>query len=153
MQLTHYIPSRVPTVQEINDLVSNIESAVNNGEMNSVSLIVMCKALTELCDRLRKSPKIKRDFIDQVDRGETEFQGAKVEKAETGTRYDFSACRAWQEQKTQVNRETEILKEIEALCKVVKAPTKTVLESTGEEIIAHPAIKRSTTSPKITLKK
>lgn len=136
----------------ISKTTESIEKLISEGLAGGIEVLHFAKYLEELAKKIRASEIIREDYLSEIDKGIKEYRGAKVEKTETGVKYDFSNSEAWQKQKAKVEAETIRLKEIEKQCKATTKPFSPLDPETGELLpnIAPP-IKRSTTSPKITM--
>ena len=84
--------------------------------------------------------------------GKTEVLfGAKVEVAEVGVKYDYSADPVWARLNTAVERATEARREREKVLQATSTPRPEVDPETGEMFTAHPPVRTGKTSLKVTL--
>ena len=97
-----------------------------------------------------------REEVEKHGKVFTSASGAKIELAETGTKYDFSKCNDFL--LPRLNQQSEEIgakiKDREAFLKAI--PTTGVLvidEETGETVTVYPPAKASTSSYKVTLEK
>ena len=83
-----------------------------------------------------------------------EFSGATIQKAELGTRYDFSVCNDHVHKcLTEISKQnSEQLKDREDFLKSLKGQMTILDEGTGEVIKIMPPLKKSTTGLKVTIK-
>lgn len=141
--------------EAINISLLSIEQQVIDGNADGVEVLHFAKYLEELSKKVRASAVIREDFLNLQGQGVKDYRGAKIESAETGVKYDYSQSEAWNYQKGIVDTETAILKEIETKAKKAKGVTTHIIlnPNSGEllNLEVKPAIKTSTTSPKITL--
>jgi len=126
-----------------------IQEIAENGD--ALKAAVQLKAMEDLVDSLRKDKKLREMIMIMVDKYPEkifEYLGCDIEKAELGTKYDYSKDRIWNELKIS---ETAISKKREGrenLLKVLKSEMAD--PETGEIIV--PATKTSESYIKITIK-
>lgn len=146
----------LPTTQTQIDVFSDqVIESVRQGEANPIEVLVILKAFEKAQDRIIK--EIRDNFVNEASKypeQSFEFNGAKIEKAEVGTKYNYSVCkdpiydrRLWILEKAKAE-----LTEREIFLKALKEPLSIVDEETGEVIKIHPPIKTSTSSLKVTIK-
>lgn len=85
--------------------------------------------------------------------GKATFNGVKIEKAEVGTKYDFSADPVWQKYAAQLEEVKTMMAGREALLKNLPKMIVETDPDTGEMFEVWPAVKTSTTGYKVTLPK
>lgn len=138
------------------DMVSMVDAYIENLSINggnpTKDLILCTKYLflaTELDKRVREyALKELRTF----DYAEYSLDGSVAKEVEVGIKYDFSATKAWVEQKKIVDEATAKLKEIEAFLKPMKAKTTIVDEETGETHEFFPPVRTSSQGVRVTIK-
>ena len=139
----------------IKDVTNAILQSVKEGYANALETKIKLKVLENV---------IKETFsiLDSLARSEAEkhgektfeMLGAKVELAETGTKYDYAGCgdviyaRLVQESEALQAK----IKEREAILKAIKTTAHMVDEQTGEMFQVTAPVKSSTSSIKITIK-
>ena len=114
------ITKLTPTKTNVLVVANEMTEPILNGEVDAIEFIVRCQFAI---DCLSQAMKTTKDYSLNSLKQSTTILGAKVEIAETGTKYDYSSNEIW----------------------------KSILQ--GDEIIASPVTKESTTSIKITLGK
>lgn len=142
------------TKDEVKRFSDKLIQEVTEGEINPLQLKVMLKALSTALDETEK--KLKDMYMSEVDKYSDktlELYGAKIEKAELGTRYNFSNCNdpelsALEARKKMIDEE---IKDRQTFLKAVKNSATIVVESTGEVVTVYPPVKESTTGIKVTL--
>lgn len=111
-------------------------------------------AMETFIDGIKKDPRFIEYVREELTKfnGKQEVNGVKIELAEVGTKYDYSADPEWTTLEEQIKPLREKQKNIEE--KLKKIPTGKMLtdEETGEVIGVGPA-KKSTSSYKVTLAK
>lgn len=142
-----------PTKSNIDIVSSALCRKVIDGEMNAVDFAVKSKWLTEVLTKATK--EIKEYSLTEVQKygKECNVLGAKVEVAETGTKYDYACDEKWRE---IYERMKPIEDELKAQQEKIKLATKIGADSVDTdsgEIVARKVIKTSETIIKITLGK
>lgn len=146
----------LPTTQTQIDVFSDqVIESVRQGEANPLEVLVIMKAFEKAADRILK--EIRENFVTEAAKypeSSFEFNGVKLEKAEVGTSYDYSACNDPVYQRLfEVSFEANgQLKEREAFLKAIKRPTTIADEGTGEMITINPPLKKSTASVKVSIR-
>lgn len=153
--MNHLLP--VVSVNTIEPSKFNIEMLkqsivthfVETGE-NPLELLVKSEAVVKLLEGIRAD--LKEQALNELSKhpqGKAEVLGATISKAETGVKYAYDSDYTWQTINAELESLKHRLKERETLLKSLTSPV--VDPETGEMI--HPAVKYSTTSFKIELKK
>lgn len=146
----------LPTTQTQIDLFSDsVIESVRQGETNPLEVLVILKAFEKAADRILK--EVRDNFVNEADKypeKSFEFNGVKMEKAEVGTKYNYSICGdPIYNQRFQIKEEADKqVKEREEFLKALKEPMTFVDESTGEVVKIIPPSKTSTTSVKVTIR-
>lgn len=140
----------MPTKSNINLVALPIIKSIEDGNFNVLEFQVKAKFLIEVLNNALK--KTREDAIRDVEKGNTNYLGAKLEIVETGTKYEYSTNQDWQELENQIIYLKKAQKEIEDLIKIAtKKEVAIVNPNTGETIM--PVVKQSETNLKITLGK
>jgi len=128
------------------------DAVIEAADTNLLALVVAAQRVGEYVNAFtaRLRPAALKE-LEATGQKNYPVNGAKVESAETGVSYDYSADLLWQELNEKYLEAQAALKEREATLKTVKTPYPQVLESSGEAFTVRPPIKKSTTSLKITL--
>lgn len=131
-----------------------IES-VKNGETNPIEVLVMLKAIEKVSDRVLK--EIRENAVTEAAKHQGtsfEFNGCKIEKAELGTKYNYSICNdpVYTQRQILASDASKRLKEREDFLKALKDPITALDEVTGEVYKIIPPLKTSTTGLKVTIK-
>jgi hypothetical protein len=145
------MPSTKDEVQRFSELLIG---SVEAGEVTPLQLKVMMKALSSCFDETEK--RLKSYYMNEADKYPEriiELHGAKIEKAELGTKYNFSGCndselKDLEDQKKAID---EKIKERQTFLKAVKNSLTIVSTTTGEIETVYPPVKESTSGIKITL--
>lgn len=138
----------------------SIVEKVENGEVDALRVnmaIAFLNKVFEGDDNKKNGLKhLTKEYaiseFDKYSQKQLEVSGFKIEKAETGVQYDCSQDAKWNELVTQEKEIAEKRKARESFLKALKEPTNIVDEDSGEMVKVFPAIKKSTTSLKFTLK-
>lgn len=143
------------TKPSIETLAQLINEEVDSGNTDPLKLSVQLTALIQVCEAAKE--KMSEKILNELakSQGKAEVLGAKIERKETGTKYDYSESEAWIKISEQEKIFVDRRKAIEAIAK--NAPEGTVMnvtdEATGETWEIKRASKSSKTSFAITLGK
>lgn len=149
MQIT--LQDLKPTKTDIKIATDILIQQVDSGEVNAIDAALQLKVLEEFVkDAREKLNKYAIDELYKYQACKVNIYDAKVEIAEVGVKYDYSADIVWQRLKQDNELTTSALKEREELLKKIPAGSQLVDED-GE--VATGPTKTSTTSYKITLAK
>lgn len=146
----------LPTTQTQIDVFSDqVIESVRQGEANPIEVLVIMKAFEKAQERILK--EIREHFVNEASKypeNAFDFNGAKIEKAEVGTKYNYSICNdPIYKRRLEISEQAkEQLKEREDFLKSLKEPLKYIDEDTGEVIRIIPPLKTSTTSLKVSIK-
>jgi hypothetical protein len=144
------ITGLTPTKTNIDVVSKEMTESIINGEVDPIEFSVR---LQFAIDTLTECLKIAKPYaLKSIDK-ETTMLGAKLEVAESGVKYDYSANHQWQEIEAKLE---PLLKEKKTIEERIKMATKignSILDEYSGEIIASPVAKISTTVLKITLGK
>lgn len=139
-----------PTKTNIEVVSQQLASIFKNGNADPIEFAIRCKFAIEALEASLEL--VKEDVLKKIDK-ETIMFGAKVESAETGTKYDYSGNETWQNIDKQLKPLLGLKKEIEDKIKMATKINQSIIDENSGEIIASPVKKESTTSIKITLGK
>lgn len=140
-----------PTKTDIQIASDIIIQQVSDGEINPIDVAIQVKVMEEFVKDVRD--KLNVFMISELCKyplGKTNIYDTRIEKAETGTKYDYSADLVWQNLKSENEITSLALKNREETLKKIPAGSQLVDEY-GE--VATGPTKTSTTSYKITLSK
>lgn len=146
----------LPTTQTQIDVFSDqVIESVRQGEANPLEVLVILKAFEKATERILK--EVRDNFVREADKHPErifEFNGVKMEKAEVGTKYNYSICNdpIYNRRKEISEAANQQVKEREDFLKSLKDPITIVDEETGESVKIIPPIKTSTTSIKVTIR-
>lgn len=146
------ITTILPTKSNIDTMANTIAYEVSEGNIDPVEAIVKVTAMEQVCKAARL--KIEGYVLANLElypQGKRDFNGAKIERAEVGTSYDFSHDAVWAEMYNEIEIRKSHIKEREEQLKKIPAGKLLVDEETGETIVG--AAKSSKTSFKVTLSK
>lgn len=142
------ITKLTPTKTNVLVVANEMTEAVLNGDVDPIEFAIRCefgiKVLTESKEIAKK--EALKNFS-----GKRTLFGATVESVETGTNYDYSSNDEWVKLNNEIISLTEKRKAVEEKLKLATKTNTTLVD--GDEIIATPVQKISTTSLKITLGK
>ena len=154
MEITSLLNLNPTNKQEAESFASKLTEAVESGMINPLELHVKLNAMKKAIEDVQKNT---REFVmrEANKYHEKSFEAftAKIEKSETGVKYDFTKCYdpEWQLALQHEQEFAEQRKEREAFLKTLKAPLNMVTED-GEPITIYPPEKSSTSFIKVTLK-
>lgn len=149
MQIT--LQDLKPTKTDIKIATDILINQVDSGEVNPIDAALQLKVLEEFVkDAREKLNKYAIDELYKYQAYKVNIYDAKVEIAEVGVKYDYSADIVWQRLKQENELTTSALKTREELLK--KIPSGSQLVDEDGEAATGPT-KTSTTSYKITLAK
>lgn len=140
---------------EVAQFSMQIVKAVQQGYANPLEVLVMLRSLEAVSELVRE--EIEEEINHEADRySEKTFDafGAKIEKAELGTKYSYETSKdiEWERLKTDFETAKRRLAERETFLKALKEPLTVVDESTGEVTKIMPPLKKSKSGVKIYLK-
>lgn len=148
------------TIQEIGTLTpskSNIEvvsqqlaDTVLNGNADPLEFAIRCKFAIECLSAAMDT--VKDVALNNLDK-ETTLLGAKLEVAESGVKYDYSANETWKGIESELKPLLDKKKVIEDKIKMATKIGNSIIDEETGEVIASPVTKLSTTVLKITLGK
>lgn len=143
------------TQTQIDVFSDSIIQSVKEGEVNPLEVLIQIRALQKVSDRVLK--EINDNLLKESDKySETsfDFMGAKIEKAELGTKHDYAACgdTEYEMMDAQMNSLKQRIKEREEFLKSIKQDITLVDQFTGEIVTVHPPTKKSTSGLKVTIK-
>jgi hypothetical protein len=145
----NYLPSNKREIKAFSEMAVN---EILSGNNDLITVAIQLKSASETFEAISKDERVKEAIRNEVEKyGKmAEFNGSKIELAETGVKYDFSDCNCqeWKDLDNEIKRLTEAKKGVEAYLKGLKEQTPDL--KTGEML--NPPIKTSMSSFKITLK-
>ena len=141
-ELTKLTPTKTNVLVVANEMTEPILI----GDVDAIEFSVRCQFAINV---LTEAMKIAKDSA-KLD-NKTVVLGATVEVAETGTKYDYSSNEIWKNIESELAPILARKKDIEDKIKMATKINSDILQ--GDEIIASPVKKESTTSIKITLGK
>lgn len=142
------ITKLTPTKTNVLVVANEMTEPILNGEVDAVEFIVRCQFGINV---LTESMKIAKQNALKSFTGNRTVLGAKVEVIETGIDYNYSGNYEWKKLDDKIKKLIEKRKVIEEQIKTATKSNSMILQ--GDEIIASPVTKESTTSIKITLGK
>ena len=142
------ITKLTPTKTNVLVVANEMTEPILNGEVDAIEFIVRCQFGINV---LTESMKIAKQNALKSFTGSRTVLGAKVEVIETGIDYNYSANYEWKKLDDKIKKLIEKRKVIEEQIKTATKSNSMILN--GDEIIASPVTKESTTSIKITLGK
>jgi len=140
------ITKLTPTKTNVSIVAQEMTEPILNGDVDPIEFSVRCQfginVLTEAMKIAKDSAKLDNKAV---------VLGATVEVAETGVKYDYSTNETWQSIEKELAPILARKKDIEDKIKMATKTGTDLLQ--GDEIIASPVTKTSTTILKITLGK
>lgn len=143
----------LPTKENIYQASMDIVQKVQDGEMDALELAVKLSAMEKIIETIRDG--ISENVLLELDKeqGRAISLGAKIQRKEVGTKYDYSGTQIWSIIKKQEDEIAKKRKDIEKMAQL--APEGTELNwtdtSTGETFTIVKAAKSSKTSFAVTL--
>lgn len=141
--------------ENLQTAVAKIKESVLNGETDELKALIMAKKGVELFSLLEKAvrPLAEDKYIFKIGKDYSVYD-VKVEEAETGVRYDYSACNdaEWNDLNTQITELDEKKKSREALLKTVTKKLTVVDENSGEVTEILPVVRSGKMGLKLTIK-
>jgi hypothetical protein len=143
------------TQVQVDVMSDQLIASVKQGEVNPLEVLTMFRAIEKVSDRVLK--EIKENLLNEASKysgNSFEYLGNKVEKAELGTKYDFSKCNdpAWENFDSAANAALTFKKEREIFLKGIKDKETIIDPNTGEVVTILPPVKTSTAGLKVTIK-
>lgn len=142
------------TKQQIDVFASQLENALNNGQIVPTDLLRFQKAMEKVFEKIK--PTLTECAISEVEHYEKNaiIKGSEFSIVEAGTKYDFSGCNDLEYKSLEFTLEKakEALKQREMFLKAIKEPLQVIDESSGEVFTIYPPKKTSTTTVKVTFK-
>lgn len=142
------------TQTQIDVFSDQLINAVKYDGANPLEILIQLRAFEKMATRVIK--EIMDNSVTLIDRynGNTELFGNKLERAETGIKYDFKVCgdAVWEQRKSISESADRQLKEREDFLKALKEPIQILVEETGELATVRPPLRTSTTSVKVTIR-
>lgn len=140
---------------EIETLAQLISEEALDGNTEPIKLCVQLTALIQVCEAAKE--KLSEKVLSELDKhnGKTEVLGAKIDRKETGVKYDFSSSEAWKAIKASEDKIAEKRKAVETIAKTLPEGSELSFTDTdtGETMAVVKAYKTSKTSFAITLGK
>lgn len=152
-----YLAVLPQSYSEISTFVNLFVNEVKAGYVSPVIVATQLKAIEELVKILRAHSELRDLIMDEVTKYPDKtipVNGAKIEKAETGVKYDFSVCNSsvLNDLYTQLDNLSQKVKAQETFLKSLLNTDNEVFDpQTGERLF--PPVKSSTSFVKITLAK
>ena len=142
------------TKQQIDVFASQLEHALNNGQIVPTDLLRFQKAFEKVFEKIK--PTLIDNTINEISQYEKNavIKGSEFSIVEAGTKYDFSVCNDLEYKALEFTLEKakEALKQRETFLKAIKEPLQVIDETSGEVFTIYPPKKTSTTTVKVTFK-
>ena len=132
-------------------IASQLYANMTDNNTDPFKIFVRADCLLKTMEALKKLAK--ESTVEQIDQGEEDYLGVKLETAEFGTKYDYSKTPLWNELKAEEDAIATKRKNLESILKLTKEHTGQVDPDSGELTELFPPIKTSTTAPKLTYPK
>lgn len=143
----------IPDKKQIQAMaVSEAKKMIDGGNDNPLLLRIHIKRMIEFLTVYDKEiDDAVREEAEASGYKSFEYQGAKIELAEVGVKYDYSKSPVWSQLKGQSDEIGAKMKEHETFLKSLSQPIEVLDQETGEVVRFHPPAKSSKSSVKITL--
>lgn len=141
--------------KEIAENVSKIVTLVTDGHEDELNTLIFAKKGVEFFSQLEKAIRPIAEEKIRIGRSETYSKyNVDVVVADTGVKYDYSACGdpVWQRLKEQAEAAAKALKEREDMLKTIKSQQTMVDDESGEVFTINPPVRSAKTGLKLTLK-
>ena len=143
--------------EERKTFVEQVVNSVYEGEVKAIDTHLQIKAMEEIIEAVKSDQRYKDRVLSEAQNSGSkfEYQNAKFDIREVGTKYDFSKCNDAKhvELTAKLNELKEQVKQRENYLKNVPIESVDVLDSdTGEVVRIYPPSKTSTTSVVVTMK-
>lgn len=143
----------LPTKEAIYQVSMDLVAKVQEGEISPLELAVKLSAFEKIIETVRAN--IGENVLEELDKqqGNAIVMGAKIQRKETGTSYDYSGTPVINELKAQEKAIADKRKAVEKIAQNLPDGTQTQMvdEQTGETFAISKAVKSSKTSYAITL--
>lgn len=128
---------------------------VKEGNANPLEVLIQLRAIEKVSGRVLK--EIQENILREADKyaeKSFEFNSCKLEKAELGTKYDFTVCGdpVWEQRVSIMNAAKTLVDERQEFLKSLKEPITIVDEGSGEVATIRPPLKTSTSGVKVSIK-
>jgi hypothetical protein len=142
------------TATEVAKFSKLLIQSVKSGDVNPLQLIVQLHALTKVYEEVRE--EIEENVLKEAEKFPEkviERFGARIEKSEVGTRYNYSASKdiEWERLDSEFKTIERKRKEREEFLRALREPMTAVNEETGEVYKIMPPFKTSKSGFKIYL--
>lgn len=144
------------TGTQITAFVRSCKEQILSGEVDPITALVQLRAAEKALSELASDNDIIQVAVTEFEKMQAkaiEVNGAKIEKVETGVRYDYTVCNdpEWNALKLQEDEIASKRKARESILKIPRQPQ--VDTATGEISVPYiPAAKTSKTNLKVTIK-
>lgn len=143
--------------QQRQTFVTMVIDSLTNGDVDPLKLHLQVKCMEDIIAALKEDATYKEQVLDaaQANGKSFEYQNAKIEIREVGTKYDYSKCDdpTYNELAQQNEATKAALKARETVLKAIPITGMVITdEATGETNKVYPPAKSSTTSVVVTLK-
>lgn len=142
-------------LEQATSFANSLINEMEQGQVSALDILAQVKCIEKSFELLKD--KLMEFALDEANNYEKsfEYKSVKIEKAELGTKYDFSKCNDFKLAKisAEVEKYSKEKKERETTLKTLKTSIKEVDEDTGDIVEIFPPIKTSTTGLKVTLLK
>jgi hypothetical protein len=141
-------------LQQVAMFSKQLVQSVMDGQTNPLELLVLLRALEKTSETVIDC--IRENINSEASKfGEREIEmfGARLEKSEVGTKYDYASSGdvIWEQRDSAVKSAESLRKERETFLRALREPMTAVNEDTGEVFTIRPPMKRSTSFVKVRL--
>ena len=139
------------------EFVQQVVGSVINGNKKALDIHLQLKAMEDIIEQIKADLSYKETLLNEAEQNgkSFEYQNAKIEIREVGTKYDFTKCNdpIYSRLKEASVKASEELKEREKFLKSIPQKNITNIDTeTGEATEIYPPSKSSTTSVVVTMK-
>lgn len=143
------------TQTQIDVFSDQLISSVKQGEVNPLEVLIQLRAFEKVTKRVLE--EIKDELLTasaKYPETRIELYGSVIEKAELGTKYDYSVCNdpIFEKLEAGLTAANEMLKARQEFLKALKEPITIVDEESGEVVRILPPSKKSTSGLKVIIR-
>lgn len=143
--------------ERVSTIVQHYTDTLKDGHINVLEALAQLEFLSQVVDGIKA--KARELSIDEIARYGNEaktgvvMHGVTLKLKEAGTKYNYSHNTLWNSIKEKEDGIAQARKDLEAMLKTISKPTTFVNKDTGEIHDLVPALKTSTTTVEVSLKK
>ena len=156
MQPTSIVALFQTNKEQRQSFASQVIQSVTEGNVNPLNVHLQLKAMEDIIEIIKSDPKYKETVLTTAEtNGKSfEYQNAKIDIREVGTKYDFSKCNdsLYSELEAQQATLKDKIKQRADFLKKAPIEGTNIVDMFGEVVTVYPPAKSSTTSIIVTFK-